>query len=121
MTRLLKSGFGWRIGWNPGALEFPGLVGTDDWSLELTAAELADFCRLVQQLAETMNQMRQELMDEEAIACEVESDLMWLEAEGFPQAYNLHLILQTGRRGEGYWQAEAVPALMQAARSLKTF
>jgi len=121
MSRILKSGTGWQIGWDPAAEVFRGLVGTDDWALELTEAELSDFCRLVGQLADTMEQMQEQLMDQEAIACEVESDLVWLEAEGYPTAYSLHLILLNGRRGEGRWLAEAVPELLQAARSLSVF
>ncbi len=121
MSRFLKSGPGWRIGYDPEALEFKGLVGTDDWALELTEAELNDFCRLLGQLVDTMKHMTPELMDEEAIACEVESDRLWLEAEGYPQAYTLHLMVLSGRRAEGRWSAQAVDPLFQAACSLKVF
>lgn len=121
MTRLIKRGPGWQIGWDPEAQTFQGLVGTDDWALELTEAELNEFCRLLVQLATTMDQMRDELMDQEAIACEAECDVLWLEVNGYPDAYRLHLILLTGRRGEGHWSAEVVPELVQAAQSLKVF
>lgn len=121
MERLLKTGKGWRIGWNPNAERFKGLIGSDDWALELTEAELNDFCRLLGQLADTMHHMQEELMDEEAIACEVESDLIWLEAEGYPTAYSIHVIVHSGRRGEGRWQSEAIPALLQAVQSLMVF
>jgi hypothetical protein len=121
MERLLKSGPGWRVGWDPTAPEFKGLVGTDDWALELTDAELDDFCRLLLQVAETMALMREELMDQEAIACEVESDLVWLEANGYPDAYGVQLLLLKGRRGEGHWAAAVVPDLLQAVQQLKVF
>ena len=121
MEQILKSGTGWRLGWNPIAETFKGLVGTDDWSLELTEAEFQDFCRLVRQLAQTMEQMSQELMAEEAIACEAETDRLWVEAEGFPQSYSLHLILLTGRRGEGYWAAAAVPELVATLVNVSVF
>jgi hypothetical protein len=121
VERLLKSGLGWRIGWNPAAVKFKGLVGTDDWAIELTEAELNDFSRLLAQLADTMKQLADELMDEEKIACEAESDLLWMEVEGYPHAYNLHLLLKTGRCAEGKWDATAVPALQQAAAMLKVF
>lgn len=121
MERLLKTGLGWRLGWNPKATDYQGLVGGDDWAIELTDAELNDFCRLAEQLAETMNQMVSELMDEEKISCEAESDLLWMEVEGYPHAYTLRFILNTGRRGEGSWLSEAVPGLVQAAQSLKVF
>ena len=112
MERILKHGAGWRLGWNPIAENFKGLVGTEEWSLELTEAEFSDFCRLAAQLARTMVQMSQELMPEEAIVCEAETDRLWLEVSGYPHAYSLHLILLTGRRGEGCWIAAAVPELM---------
>ncbi|MFE1746651.1 DUF1818 family protein [Coleofasciculus sp. H7-2] len=121
MERLIKSGVGWRIGWNPNTAEYKGLVGGDDWAMELTEAELNDFCRLLAQLAESMRQIAAELMDEEKIACEAESDLLWMEVEGYPHAYSLRFILHTGRRGEGSWTPAAVPELLQATQMLKVF
>jgi hypothetical protein len=118
---MIKSGVGWRLGWDPDADAFKGLVGSDDWALELTAVELEDFCRLLNQLVEMVVQMSSELMAEETIACEAESDRLWLEVEGYPHAYRLHLMLLTGRRSEGHWAATAVPALAQAAKSLDVF
>ncbi|MCS6814475.1 MAG: DUF1818 family protein, partial [Cyanobacteria bacterium] len=44
--RLLQTGAGWRIGWDPSAPVFTGLIGGDHWAIELTDAELHDFCRL---------------------------------------------------------------------------
>jgi Domain of unknown function (DUF1818) len=121
MSRLLKSGMGWRLGWHPEASDFPALLGADDWAIELTQAEFEDFCRLFAQLSNTLQQMTAELMDEEAIACEAESDLIWLEVAGFPNAYSLRLILQSGRRGEGYWKPEVVPKLRESLQTLGVF
>jgi len=121
VERFVKNGAGWRLGWNPNAAEFKGLVGGDNWAIELTEAELADFCRLLGQLAESMSQMASELMDEEKISCEVESDLMWMEVEGYPHKYSLRLLLNTSRRGEGSWSTAAVPGLVQAIQTLKVF
>ena len=121
MERLIKSGPGWRIGWNPKAANYHGLVGGDEWAIELTELELDDFCRLLGHLSQTMREMTSELMDEEKIACEAESNLLWMEVEGYPSAYTLRFILNTGRRGEGSWIAQAVPGLVQAAQSLKVF
>jgi hypothetical protein len=121
MARQLKRGSGWQLGWDAEAEVFRGLVGGADWAIELTEAELADFCRLAVQLAETMNQIRSELMAEERISCEAESNLLWLEAEGFPDAYSLRLILLTGRQAEGFWPVAAVPDLIQATQVVKVF
>lgn len=119
--KWLKQGDGWRLGWDPTALEFTGLVGTEDWAIELTAAEFADFCRLFQQLAETMAQMALELMPEEQITCEAESEWLWLEVAGYPHAYRLSLILHSGRRAEGSWPPTAVPGLLAATQTSTVF
>lgn len=121
MERLIKTGTGWRIGWNPAADKYPGLVGSEDWAIELTAAEFNDFCRLLQQLVATMNQMKAELMDEERIACEAESELLWLEVEGYPHAYSLRLILNQGRRCEGNWTEGIADKLAEATQTITVF
>ncbi|MGK7958321.1 MAG: DUF1818 family protein [Crocosphaera sp.] len=119
--RILKQGQGWRLGWKTENNAYPGLIGGEDWAIELTAAEFTDFCRLLEQLAITMNQMAAELMEEERIACEAESELLWLEAEGFPHAYSLRVILNQGRRCEGNWPAEVVNDLYRESQKLYTF
>lgn len=121
LSRKLWEGVGWRLGWNPSAAEFTGLLGGDAWALEVTTAELADVCRLGRHLAETMAAMAAELMDAERITCEQETTLVWLEAEGFPDQYDLRLILLTGRGGEGTWPAAAVPFLLAALGNLRQY
>lgn len=121
MARQVKQGEGWRLGWDPDAQQFCGLIGGDAWAIELTQAELDDFCRLIAQLAGNMAQMAAELMDEERLCCEVESELLWLEAEGFPHAYSLRIIVLTGRGAEGFWPESCVASLVQAAQSLYVF
>lgn len=119
--RYLKSGSGWRVGWDTHAATYPGLVGADEWAVELTEVEFQDFNRLFRQLHQTMKLMAQELMEEEQITCEVETDLLWLEAQGYPHSYSLRLILNQGRRCEGNWSPEAVPELFIALERLTIF
>ena len=107
------------MGWQPNPVPYQGLVGTDEWAIELTAAEFEDFCRLSQQLAETMGAMSQQLMAAEAISVEAHSERLWLEAEGYPHAYSLRFIVESGRNAEGSWSAAAVPELLQALRSIQ--
>ncbi len=120
MQKVLQSGAGWRIGWNP-ANSHPGLVGSDDWAFELTSAELEDFCRLLGQLVDNMRSIQAELMDEETITCEAESNLIWMQVSGLPHLYRLRLILSTERNCEGNWTAASVPDLAIAASKLKFF
>lgn len=119
--KLLKTGPGWRIGWNPEAEKYKGLLGADDWAIELTEAEMNDFRRLLDQLAQTVMEMSEQLMDEEKITCEAESDLVWLEVEGYPHNYSLRLILNQNRSCEGNWQPKAVPELVKICRNLTAF
>jgi Domain of unknown function (DUF1818) len=118
---MLKAGAGWRIGWQPNAVDYPALLGNDEWAIELSAAEFDSFLRMCTQLAETMHQMQSELMDEEAIALELEDSLLWLEAEGYPHAYALHLIVLTGRRTEAHWPATATAELLHTLQTLQVF
>ncbi len=37
-------------------------------------------------------------MDEERITCEAESELLWLEVEGYPDSYTLRLIVNSDRQ-----------------------
>ena len=118
MQKVLKSGTGWRIGWNPTG-EYQGLVGGDDWAFELTGTELNDFCRLLRQLVDNMRSIQAELMDQETIACEAESELVWMQVSGLSNQYDLRVILSTGRSCEGNWAAAAVPELVAAVESLR--
>ncbi|WP_026097854.1 DUF1818 family protein [Baaleninema simplex] len=126
---ILKRGQGWRLGYRPDAVSpsddkttiFVALVGADDWAFELTEAEFSDFRRLLVRLDKTMQAAAAELSDEERLACEVESQWLWMEAEGFPQAYRIRLILNTGRGCEGEWPPDAVRELLDAAQSLHVF
>ena len=118
MERYLKTGIGWRFGWYPQGLKYQGLVGSDSWAIELTKAELSDFCHLISKLASTMDEMSTTLMDQERISCEAETDLIWLEAEGFPHSYTLRLIVHNNRRCEGNWRSAVVPELLEAINSL---
>ncbi len=121
MKRVIKSGKGWRIGWNPEAENYQGLVAGEDWAIELTEAELKDFSHLLEQLSQTIIEISEELMAEERITCEAESELLWMEVEGYPHAYSLRFILNTGRRCEGNWPENVVQELLIATSNWSVF
>jgi hypothetical protein len=124
MQRLVKSGAGWRVGWHPhlnkdkDRNKYQGLIGADNWAIELTKAEFDDFCRLLNQLVDTMSQMEAEVMEQEKISCEAETSLLWMEVEGYPQNYSLRVILNCDRRCEGNWSENIAPQLLEALKSL---
>lgn len=119
--RQLKEGKGWRLGWQPTTTTFSGLVGTNDWAVELTTSEFSDFRRLLVQLIETFEQMSDELMDAETLTCEASSDLVWLEISGYPQQFALNFILLSGRRVEGYWPVSSTAELVGAIQTIEVF
>ena len=121
MEKVVKRGTGWQIGWKPDSTQFKGLVGSDDWSVELTELELEHFCHLLTQLVETIRTLTSELMDEEKITCEAETDLVWMEVEGYAHLYNMRFILTNGRSVQGYLGAHAVQELVKAVATLKVF
>ncbi|MGY6529184.1 MAG: DUF1818 family protein [Cyanobacterium sp.] len=118
---MLKKGKGWRIGWQEKADVYKGLIGSDDWAFELSAPEMEDFCRLLVQLTDTMESMKEHIMDEETISCEVESALLWLGVDGYVNNYGLRIILNEHRGAEGTWPYSAIPDLLKAVQSLKSF
>lgn len=121
MGKTIKSGDGWRLGWHPEAPLYPGLVGGEDWGFELTAPEFEDFRRLLMELGATMAAIAEELMEEERITCEAESDLLWLEVEGFPHRYTLRIIVTQQRACEGAWSAIATQELLRAVQLWEAF
>lgn len=121
MSRFIQEGVGWRLGWDLTAPTYQGLIAGPGWAMELSQQEFQDFCYLAQQLSQTLSQMAAELMAAERIAVEAETARIWLEAEGFPHQYGLHVILLADRRCEGEWPAAAVVELIQAIPRLTLF
>ena len=118
MGKLIKKGQGWRIGWNEDAPIYKGLVGTDDWAIELTIAEMQDFARLIIQINQAVVDISEHLMEEETIVCELESNLLWLEARGYAHQYSLTLILAQPRCCEVTFPSQVLPELINTIKSI---
>ncbi|MGB3312583.1 MAG: DUF1818 family protein [Nodosilinea sp.] len=119
--RFTKEGQGWRLGWDATAPDYKGLLGGATWAIELTEAEFSTFRRLAVDISQTMAAIAAELMEAERITCEAEADGLWLEVEGFPDAYSLRFILASGRRCEGEWDTFAAQQIVQAIQHLTLF
>jgi len=120
-NHCIQTGQGWRLGWNPDAEEYKALVGGEEWSVELTATEFNLFCQSVQQLSETMKSLVTQLMEEELVSCELETEYLWMEVEGFPDAFRLSFILNQGRRVEGGWSASITSELIKGLARIQRF
>lgn len=118
MQRQILQGPGWRLGWNPEATVYQGLAGDEHWAVELTLTELRDLHRLSQQLLASLKAIAEELMPEETIELEAESEHIWVALEGFADRYCLRFILLGDRGSEGSWSETATPELLQALAGL---
>jgi Domain of unknown function (DUF1818) len=119
MRRSLLQGPGWRLGWNPEAKVYSGLVGDDHWAVELTFNEFADLRRLSNQLVSNLQAIADELMEEESIELEAESEHIWVALEGFATSYSLRFILLGDRGSEGGWSETATPGFLQALAGIE--
>ncbi len=119
MGRILKTGPGWRIGSDPENKKYQGLIGNDDWAIELTQAELNDLRKLCAQLTDTIQFIATELMPDEAIELEAETALIWVGLEGYSHRYSLRFILLSDRGGEGAWSESATPSFLQALAGIE--
>lgn len=119
--RFTKEGNGWRLGWDATAPCYRGLLAGATWAIELTEAEFHTFRRLTIETSQAMGAIADELMEAERITCEAEADGLWLEADGFPNAYSLRFILASGRHCEGEWDVVATQQIIQALNHLTLF
>jgi hypothetical protein len=120
VTKYLLNGEGWRLGHSPDAEIFVGLVGAENWAIELNQQEFEDFCRLSMQLTETMVSMQAELSEEESLTCSAQTEDIYLEASGFADNFTIHLQLLNGRRGEGIWTSSAIAHILEAVKQMST-
>jgi hypothetical protein len=114
MGRSLLQGKGWRLGWNPEAEVYQALVGDDHWAVELTFNEFADLRRLSNQLVSNLQAIADELMEEESIELEAETEHIWVALEGLVDRYSLRFILLGDRGSEGGWNEAATAGFLKA-------
>lgn len=110
----LLSGVGWRVGRRPHRSPYTTLIGSDTWALELTEPEWQDLCQGLDQLHLDLTQIQDQLMEEEAITVEHQTERLTLIASGFPHHHQIFIQLHNGRRGEGQWSPEVIPELRRA-------
>lgn len=68
-----------------------------------------------------MKSLVTQLMEEELVSCELETEYLWMEVEGFPDAFRLSFILNQGRRVEGGWSASITSELIKGLARIQRF
>jgi hypothetical protein len=120
LSKYLLSGEGWRVGHSPDAETFVGLVGAENWAIELNYQEFEDFKLLSRQLIETIAITKSELSDQETLTCSAQTNHIHIEASGLGDRFTIHLQLLNGRRGEGIWTDTAIAQLLDAVKQIST-
>lgn len=120
---LEREGQGWRLAWDGQRDPFPLLIGGEDWTSELTAAEGQALLRAMEALREQHGNLTTTLMEEETILLEFQGSAgeqggdLWVSLEGDRQDWSLRFVLQPGqgKRGlEGGWSRNAAAGFLEA-------
>ena len=86
--------------------KFCFLVGVDNWSIELQKSEFYSLYLLLLRLNEQLSGIKNELMDEETIALEIEQLPWFIELKGKKNGWSLRFVFESQdqtRSFEMYW------------------
>ncbi len=77
-------------------------LGCDTWTIEFSPEEWQQFVQQFKTLAQAWQSIQEELMPEEALTLDSESETIRLRAEGQAEQWGLWLQIRGGRKVEGY-------------------
>jgi len=103
---LLKDQKRWRLFKDFKKGKFCFLVGVDNWSIELQKSEFYSLYLLLLRLNEQLSGIKNELMDEETIALEIEQLPWFIELKGKKNEWSLRFVFESQdqtRSFEMYW------------------
>ena len=86
--------------------KFCFLIGVDNWSIELQKSEFYSLYLLLLRLNEQLTSIKNELMDEETIALEIEKLPWFIELKGKKNEWSLRFVFESQdqtRSFEMYW------------------
>ncbi len=86
---------------------------TTTWTIEFSPVEWEQFVQQFRTLAQTWQSIQEELMPEEALTLDSESETIRLQAEGQPEQWGMWLQLCSGRKVEGYLDFPLVMELLR--------
>ena len=103
---MLKNQKRWRLIKDFKKGKFCFLIGVDNWSIELQKSEFYSLYLLLLRLNEQLSGIKNELMDEETIALEIEQLPWYIELEGKKNDWSLRFVFESQdqtRSFEMYW------------------
>jgi len=117
---IKKEGPGWRIIRDSSRENFSTLIGGESWAIELNQAEWETLVKVVIDLSDQYKKTKVQLMDDEDITLELESNPWLAILKGDNNGWNLKLILDSrdslSRSAEFSWPRNVTSNLLNAMR-----
>ncbi len=119
---IKKEGQGWRIIRDSSRTNFSTLIGGESWAIELNQHEWNTLVKAVNNLSDQYQDIKVQLMDDEDITLEMESNPWLAILKGDKNGWNLKLILNSSdsliRGAEVYWPSNVTCQLANAMRTM---
>ena len=119
---IKKEGPGWRIIRDSSRENFSTLVGGESWAIELNQSEWETLVKVVIDLSDQYQKTKVQLMDEEDITLELESNPWLAILKGDKNGWKLKLILDPrdslSRGAEFSWPRNVTSNLLHAMRTM---
>ena len=117
---IKKEGLGWRIIRDSSRENFSTLVGGESWAIELNQSEWETLVKVVIDLADQHKNIQNQLMGDEDITLELESNPWFAILKGDQHGWDLKLILGSrdslNRGAEIFWPRNVTFNLVNAMR-----
>ena len=119
---IKKEGPGWRIIRDSSRNNFSTLIGGETWAIELNEAEWKTLVKVIIDLSDQYKNIKDQLMGEEDITLEMESNPWLAILQGDQHGWNLKLILESNdslnRGAEVSWPRTVTFHLVNALRKM---
>ena len=119
---IKKEGPGWRIIRDLSRDNFSTLIGGETWAIELNQSEWENLIRVVLDLSDQYNSVKDQLMGDEDITLELERRPWLAILKGDQYGWNLKLILNTSdsivRGAEVFWPSNVTADVTKAMRTM---
>ena len=117
---IKKEGPGWRIIRDSSRDNFSTLIGGESWAIELNQSEWDKLVKIFIDLSDQYEEIKDQLMDDEDINLEMESNPWFAILKGDKDGWNLKLILNgslsSNRSAEVFWPRNVTKQVANAMR-----
>ena len=118
---MLKNQNRWRLLRDFKKGKFCFLIGVDNWSVELQKSEFSSLYFLLVRINEQFLVIKNELMDEESIALELEQLPWYVELEGNKNEWSLRFVFESQdqtRSFEMFWPISVAQNLIHEIKNM---